>query len=393
MDERSAPRWAAVFSLALGVFGLVTAEFLPVSLLTDMAHDLHISDGAAGQAITATALVAAVAAPSLPLLTRNVDRRLVMLAYTVLLIASNALSAVATGWPMLLTARVLLGIALGGFWSMSGALTLRLLFARGLAMLMMGVSLATVVAAPLGAWMGSVWGWRSAFMLAGVISLVTLAGQLLALPPLPPRDKPNLRVLGELLRRPPVRAGLLVVLLIVAGHFAGFTYVRPFMEQVTHLPVAAVSGVLLAYGVAGFFGNVAAGWLVARGPRLAIYSAAGLIVLMALALVLAGQHPALAVVAITVWGFSFVILPVAFQTWLIQAAPDHTEGVGGLFVCAFQVAIASGALGGGLLVDHIGARGGPAIALVAMALGIALTWRFGPKARSPQHMAPVATAH
>ena len=325
------PRWAAVFSLSLGVFGLVTAEFLPVSLLTDMAHDLHISDGAAGQAITATALVAAVAAPSLPLLTRNVDRRLVMLAYTVLLIASNALSALATGWPMLLAARVMLGVALGGFWSMSGALTLRLLpealFARGMALLMMGVSLATVVAAPLGAWMGSVWGWRSAFMLAGVISLVTLAGQL------------------------------------------------------------------LAYGVAGFFGNVAAGWLVARGPRLAIYSAAGLIVLMALALVLAGQHPALAVVAITVWGFSFVILPVAFQTWLIQAAPDHTEGVGGLFVCAFQVAIASGALGGGLLVDHIGARGGPAIALVAMALGIALTWRFGPKARSPQHMAPVATAH
>ncbi|TAL20860.1 MAG: MFS transporter, partial [Aquabacterium sp.] len=151
-------RWLAVTSLALGVFGLVTAEFLPASLLTAMAADLHVSDGAAGQAVTATALVGAVAAPSIPLLTRRFDRKSVMLALTVLLVVSNALAATAASLPMLLSARVLLGIALGGFWSMSAALTMRLvpegLFARAMSFILTGVSVATVCAAPIGAWMG-----------------------------------------------------------------------------------------------------------------------------------------------------------------------------------------------------------------------------------------------
>lgn len=384
MAHPQSPQWAAVGSLTLGVFGLVTAEFLPISLLTAMASDLQISDGAAGQAITATALVAAVAAPSLPLLTRALDRRIVMLAFTALLIVSNVVSALATGLPMLLAARVLLGVALGGFWSMSGALALRLvpgpLFARAMSIILAGVSVATVCAAPLGAWMGSIWGWRSAFVLAGIVSLVTLAGQLWALPSLPPRDRPDLRVLGELLRRPPVRMALIAVLLVISGHFAGFTYVRALMEQVTHLSVGAVSGVLLAYGVAGFLGNLVAGWLAGRSERLAVVCGGALVALMALGLWVGGQLPWLAAVGITLWGFAFGAFPVGFQTWIVHAAPDHTEGAGGLLVCAFQIAIASGALGGGLLVDQIGARGGPAFAFVAITLGTLLTLRYGPKA-------------
>ena len=96
--------------MALGVFGLVTAEFLPASLLTAMAADLGVSDGAAGQAVTVTALVAAVAAPSLPLLTRQLDRRAVMIAFTLLLVLSNALSALASSLPMLLVSSVVFGV-------------------------------------------------------------------------------------------------------------------------------------------------------------------------------------------------------------------------------------------------------------------------------------------
>ncbi|HEX7687168.1 MAG TPA: MFS transporter, partial [Burkholderiaceae bacterium] len=118
----AAAHWPAIASLALGVFGLVTAEFLPASLLTAMSADLGVSDGAAGQAVTATALVGAIAAPTVPLATRRLDRRHVMLALTVLLLASNALAIAAHGLPLLLAARVLLGVALGGFWSMAAAL-------------------------------------------------------------------------------------------------------------------------------------------------------------------------------------------------------------------------------------------------------------------------------
>lgn len=375
--------WPAVASLALGVFGLVTAEFLPASLLTAMAADLGITEGAAGQTVTATALVGAIAAPTVPLLTRRLDRRAVLLALTLLLLVSNALAATASSLAVLLVARVLLGVALGGFWSMSGALALRLvperLFARAMALILTGVSLATVCAAPIGAWMGDLWGWRSAFAAAGAVSIVTLVTQLATLPPLPPRGNPDLRVLAALLKRPAVRVALLAVLLVISGHFAGFTYVRPLMENVAHLSVGAVSAVLLGYGIGGFFGNLVGGYLAERSERLAIALGAGLIAVLAASLLLAGGSAIVTGVAVVLWGFAFSAFPVGFQTWIVRAAPDQAEGAGGLQVAVFQIAIAVGAIGGGLLVDRIGAIGGPAFAVVAMALGALLTLRHGPR--------------
>ncbi|AKJ30302.1 transporter [Caldimonas brevitalea] len=375
-------------SLALGVFALVTAEFLPASLLTAMATDLDVSAGAAGQAVTVTALVAAVAAPSIPLLTRRYDRKAVSLALTVLLVLSNALAAIAGSLPVLLLARVMLGIALGGFWSMAAALTMRLvpegLFARAMSVILTGVSVATVCAAPVGAWMGELWGWRSAFVAAGAVSVLTLAAQLFTLPALPPRDNPDLRVLAELIARPGVRVALLAVLLVISGHFAGFTYIRPLMEDVTRLSVGAISAILLGYGIGGFFGNFAGGMIAERSERLAIVFGGVLIVGLAASLLLAGSSAVVTAVAVTLWGFAFGAFPVGFQTWIIRVAPDQAEGAGGLLVAAFQIAIASGAIGGGLLVDHIGALGGPAFAVVALALGTLLTLRYGPR---PEHRA------
>jgi DHA1 family purine ribonucleoside efflux pump-like MFS transporter len=372
----------------MGVFGLVMAEFLPASLLTAMSADLGVSDGAAGQAVTATALVGAVAAPALPLLTRRLDRRVVMLALSALLVLSNLLAATAGSLATLLVARVMLGVALGGFWSMSAALAMRLvpahLFARAMSLILTGVSVATVCAAPVGAWMGDLWGWRSAFVAAGVVSLATLAVQAATLPKLPPRDKPSLRVLGELLRRPPVRVALLAVLLVISGHFAGFTYIRPLMEQVTHLSVGAISGVLLGYGIGGFFGNFAGGWLAGRSERQAIVAGGVLIALLAASLLVAGGSPVVTAIAVTLWGFAFGAFPVGFQTWIVRAAPDQAEGAGGLLVAGFQIAIASGAVGGGLLVDRIGALGGPAFAVVALTLGTLLTLRHGPRAAAAE---------
>jgi DHA1 family purine ribonucleoside efflux pump-like MFS transporter len=379
-----AARWAAVISLTLGVFALVTAEFLPASLLTAMASDLGITDGMAGQAVTATALVGAIAAPTVPLVTRRLDRRLVMLALTLLLLVSNALAVAAHGFGLLLAARLVLGVALGGFWSMAAALALRLvpetLFARAMALILSGVSVATVCAAPIGAWMGATWGWRSAFVAAGAVGLAAFAAQTWALPALPPRDKPDLRALAELLRRPPVRVALLSVLLVIAGHFAGFTYVRPLMEQVAHLSVGAVSGVLLGYGVGGFFGNLAGGWVAERSERRAIVAGGALIVLLAASLLLAGHSPVVTAIAIPAWGFAFGAFPVGFQTWITRAAPDHAEAAGGLLVAALQVAIAAGAVGGGLLVDRFGALGGPAFALATILPGTWIAWRHGPRA-------------
>jgi len=372
-----------VASLSLGVFGLVTAEFLPASLLTAMAADLHVSVGAAGQAVTATALVGAVAAPAVPLLTRRFDRKSVLLVLTALLLVSNVLAATAQSLGVLLAGRVVLGIALGGFWSMAAALAMRLvpgpLFPRAMSVVLTGVSIATVCAAPVGAWMGELWGWRSAFVAAGAVGVLAFAVQLITLPVLPPRGEASLRAMGELFTRPAVRFALLAVLLVISGHFAGFTYIRAVMEQVTRLPVEAVSAVLLGYGIGGFFGNFAGGWLAGRSERHAIVAGGVLIAVLAASLLMAGTSPVVTAVAVSLWGFAFGAFPVGFQTWIVRAAPDQAEAAGGLLVAAFQIAIAAGAIGGGLLVDHVGALGAPAFAVVAVTLGVLLTWRWGPR--------------
>jgi DHA1 family purine ribonucleoside efflux pump-like MFS transporter len=321
------------------------------------------------------------------------DRRIVMLALSLLLLMSNVMAVVASNLSTLLVARVLLGVALGGFWSMAPPLTLRLvpeaLFPRAMSVMLTGVSVATVCAAPVGAWMGEAWGWRSAFVAAGVAGLLTLIAQFATLPVLPPNAMADLRVLRQLVARRPVRVVLVVVLLLISGHFAGFTYIRPLMEDVAHLSIGAISSVLLGYGIGGFFGNLAGGYVAGRSERWAIVSGSLLIAALAGALLLAGESKGVTAVAVVLWGFAFGAFPVGFQVWIVRAAPDQAEGASGLLVAAFQTAIATGAIGGGLLVDHVGPLGGPLFACAAMTLGALLTLRYGPRNGSAPVAAPI----
>ena len=376
-DERTEPAWGAVVSLALGVFGLVTAEFLPASLLTRLAQDLGVSEGAAGQAVTATAVVGAIAAPTMAIITKRLDRRLVMWMLTILLIVSNLLAAFASSLTMLLLARVVLGVALGGFWSMSAAMALRLvpmrLMPRAMSIILTGVSVATVTAAPVGAYVGDVWGWRTAFMIAAVVGALALLVQLATIPRLPPAGVASVRTLLEVLKRPMIRAALLVVLLVASGHFAGFTYVRPYLEVVPALPIETISLVLFGYGIGGFFGNFAGGFLAERNLKAAVALAPLLIALSALVLLTLGASPVTAAIAVAAWGFAFGAVPVGLQTWLVRAAPDQAESAGGLMVATFQVAIALGAVFGGLLVDHAGVAS--ALPIAASPRCLPLCWR------------------
>jgi len=382
-EERTEPAWGAVVSLALGVFGLVTAEFLPASLLTRLAQDLGVSEGAAGQAVTATAVVGAIAAPTMAIITKRLDRRLVMWMLTILLIVSNLLAAFASSLTMLLLARVVLGVALGGFWSMSAAMALRLvpmrLMPRAMSIILTGVSVATVTAAPVGAYVGDVWGWRTAFMIAAVVGALALLVQLATIPRLPPAGVASVRTLLEVLKRPMIRAALLVVLLVASGHFAGFTYVRPYLEVVPALPIETISLVLFGYGIGGFFGNFAGGFLAERNLKAAVALAPLLIALSALVLLTLGASPATAAIAVAAWGFAFGAVPVGLQTWLVRAAPDQAESAGGLMVATFQVAIALGAVFGGLLVDNTGVASAFAYCGIATLLAALVALLMGPK--------------
>ncbi|HWL68705.1 MAG TPA: MFS transporter [Geminicoccus sp.] len=370
------PAWPAVISMALGVFGLVTAEFLPASLLPPIARELGITEGVAGQAVTATALVALVTSLLIATATRRLDRRLVLLAFSVLLIGSNLLVAFADGLPLLLLGRVLLGIALGGFWTMSAAVAMRLvppaLVPRALSMIFSGVSAATILAAPVGSYLGDALGWRSVFLVAAALALVTLVVQFLTLPSMAPSGATRLRTLVEVLLRPGVAAGMIAVVLVFTGHFAFFTYLRPYLEAATGAGIAAVSGILLGFGLANFAGTLLAGLFLERSLRLTLVSMPLLMAALGLGLVMLDPAPVAAFLMVALWGLAFGAVPVAWSTWVTRTVPDEAESAGGLVVAAVQLAIALGAAGGGAIFDMSGAAGVFAAASLVLLLATLL---------------------
>jgi DHA1 family purine ribonucleoside efflux pump-like MFS transporter len=304
-----------------------------------------------------------------------------MWSLTFLLVASSLLAATATRLSMLLAARLLLGIGIGGFWSMAAAIAMRLvptaMIPRAMSIIFTGVSVATVSAAPVGAYLGDLIGWRGVFALSSAVGVLVLAAQMLTIPRLPPQSAPNIGTLFELVRRPSIRLALITVLLAISGHFAGFTYIRPFLEKVPELSIEMISLVLFAYGVGGFFGNFAGAAVVERSIRIDIILGALMIAATALSLVLFGASPAFTAAAVAFWGFAFGALPVGIQTWIVRAAPDQAEGASGLVVAAFQVAIAGGAVLGGTLVDHFGATGALGYCAVGALAGALLVLALG----------------
>jgi predicted MFS family arabinose efflux permease len=369
------PAWAAVGALALGVFSLVTAEFLPASLLTPIAADFRISEGAAGQTVSATAIFALLSSLFVTAVIRNLDRRTLMLGFTILLLISNLIAAFAFNFPMLLIGRVLLGAALGGFWTMSAALTMRLVpeesVPRALSIIFSSVSAATIFAAPLGIYMGHLYGWRAVFLMAAGLSVVTLIAQAATLPRMPSLGSARLGTLVEVLRRHGVAVGMLCAMLVFTGHFAFFTYLRPFLEFTTGAGVAMISGVLLGFGVANLIGTMLSGFMLERSLRVTLASMPLVMTVICACLATFNSSLGLDLALITLWGMAFGAVPVAWSTWLTRTVPDEAESAGGLLVAAVQVAITVGAAGGGVIYDFKGATavfGASSVVLVIAAL-------------------------
>ncbi|ADU67669.1 MFS transporter [Pantoea sp. At-9b] len=355
------PAWGAVFAMAFGVFGLITAEFLPVSLLTPIADSLQVSEGQAGQTVTVTALVALLTSLVIGNITRRLDRRMVMLAFTLLLIASALLVAFAEDLTMILLARVLLGMAIGGFWTLSTAITMRLVpseqVPRALSIVFSGISLATIIAAPLGSYLGGLIGWRNIFLLTGALGVLALFWQFFTLPAMPPENKARNGGVLDLLRRSVMRWGMLAVIMMFTGHFAFFTYLRPFLESAAQLNVNQLSLVLLAFGVANFFGTSLAGYLVTRSVSLTLSGMALVMSVTALMLVSFGGVSWLVGAGVALWGLAFGSMPTGWSTWISRAVPDDAESGGGLLVATIQLAITVGAAAGGWMFDLQGAGG------------------------------------
>lgn len=372
----TAATWFAVLSMAATSFALVSAEFLPAGLLTPMARDLGITEGTAGQVVTATASVGAVTALLSNVLIGKLNRKTVLVGLSALAIGSNILASVAADFWLLLVGRAGLGIALSGFWALSVAVVARLVGANstglGMAIVTLGVSLATIAAPSMGALISDWVGWRIAMSMTAGLAVIAMLLQIFSLPSLPASTSNSLSDVFRLTRRRSVQLGMLAILLLMTGHFAGSVYVRPFLEQVTLLETTPIALALLGFGVASVIGNVLGGRMADTSIRLALIVTAALMAFATIALVIWGVHSSAAFALVALWGLAFGMAPVVLPTNLSRGAPDALEAAGSLMVVSFQVAISIGAVVGGYIVDSYGATAPLALTAILAASTVAL---------------------
>lgn len=349
-----------MLALSLCVSTLIASEFMPVSLLTPIATDLHLTDGMAGQAISVSGLFAVLTSLFIARATAGIDRRHLLLGLTLVMLLSGLMVSMAPNFAVLMAGRALLGVVIGGFWSMSAATVMRLVPAndvpRALALLNGGNAVATTVSAPLGSFLGLFIGWRWAFFIVVPLAALTFAWKWLTLPAMPsPRAAQGPDVFG-VMRQTRVRTGMAAIALLFAGQFAVFTYLRPFLEQTTGVSVSTLSLILLAMGVAGVAGNALIRRCVAYSLALTLTGAPLIMAAVTLALIGAGRNAHETACLLTVWGLVGTALPAVWWIWLARTLPNDAEAGGGLMVAVIQSAITLGAAGGGLVFDSLGLR-------------------------------------
>jgi predicted MFS family arabinose efflux permease len=350
--------WGAVFALSLCASTLVASEFMPVSLLTPIASGLHLTEGQAGQAISVSGLFAVLASLFISAATSGFDRRSLLLGLTGLMLVSGIMVAFAPNYPVFIAGRALVGITIGGFWSLSAATMIRLVpgtdVPRALAVLNGGNALATTIAAPLGSFLGQYIGWRGAFFCVVPVAALTFVWQFLTLPTMPSPERASGAAAFKVLRRPQVPYGMLAAALFFLGQFALFTYLRPFLEMVTRVDVTTISALLLLMGVAGLIGTSIIGFVIRERLYASLTVMPFAMALIAVAATAFGSSLIAIAPLMFLWGLIGTAAPVGWWTWVSKALPDDAEAGGGLMVAVVQLAITTGAAGGGVLFDYSG---------------------------------------
>jgi predicted MFS family arabinose efflux permease len=354
-------RWSAVFAMTLCVFTLIASEFLPVSLLTPIARELGVSEGLAGYGIAISGAFAVLTSLTISTLAGSLNRKTLLLLLTALMGASGLVVGMATNYTTYMIGRALIGVVVGGFWSMSAAVAMRLVpagsVAKALAIFNGGNALATVVAAPLGSYLGGTIGWRGAFFSLLPLTLIALAWQWISLPSMKvqPRPAGSANVLN-LLKQPLVALGMLAVGAFFMGQFVLFTYVRPFLETVTRVEFATLSKVLLVIGIAGFIGTLLIGAVLKWGMYRTLVLIPLSMAVIALCLIGFGGWVPAVFVLLGLWGLMATAAPTGWWSWLAKTVPNDAEAGGGLMVAVIQMCIALGSVIGGVLFDGSGYR-------------------------------------
>lgn len=370
--------WSGVFAMTLCVFALVASEFMPVSLLTPIAGDLSVSEGLAGQGIAISGAFAVLTSLSISTLAGNLNRKLLLLGMTALMAVSGAVIALAANYAIYMMGRALIGIAIGGFWSLSAATAIRLVpkhqVPRALAIFNGGNALATVIAAPLGSYLGSVIGWRGAFFCLVPVAALAFIWQWFSLPAMTADH--NAKRDGSVFRlfaNPLVTVGLAACGLFFMGQFALFTYLRPFLETVTRVDIATLSLMLLVIGVMGVIGTLLIGRFLHTGFYPTLIAIPLLMAVIAATLIAFGHSLWIVAPLLGLWGLIATAAPTGWWSWIARTLPNDAEAGGGLMVAMVQLSIAVGSTVGGLAFDHFGYQSTFAVSGMLLLLAAMLT--------------------
>ncbi|EFE52657.1 transporter, major facilitator family protein [Providencia rettgeri DSM 1131] len=365
-QERNFPEranWSAVFAMTLCVFVLIASEFMPVSLLTPLALDFQVTEGMAGQGITISGIFAVITSLFISALTHNLNRKTLLLGLTVLMGASGAMIALATNYYTYMVGRALIGIVVGGFWSMSAAIAMRLVpidqVPKALAIFNSGNALATVIAAPLGAYLGSTIGWRGAFLGLVPIAIATIVWLWVSLPSMPTdpnshQNTPQIFSIFSFFKYRVITLGMLAIGLFFMGQFTLFTYVRPFLETVVKVDISMVTFSLLLIGITGFIGTLLINRVLKIGFYQTLIAIPLLMASIAVSLIFFGYSSLTSIVLLSIWGFIATAAPVGWWSWIPRIFSNNAEAGGGLMVAVIQLSIACGASVGGIIFDLMG---------------------------------------
>lgn len=279
---------------------------MPVSLLTSIAGSLGTTDGQVGQAISVSGFFAVASSLALITVAGRLNRKWVLVTMAALMLASLVLVAVAPNLTALMPGRALLGISIGGFWALATAVIMRLVpkarVSKALAVMYTGQALAAAFAAPIGAYLGGVIGWRGVFWALVPIVALNLVWLLAALPSLPADERQSLRSVLAVLKRPYFTRGIAAEMFTFAGAFAMFTYLRPFLETVTGTDVTTLSLLFLVLGCAGFLGTWAGGRLANNHVIRLLQTIPVIMGLVTLGLLGFGQLVVVAALLLAIWG-------------------------------------------------------------------------------------------
>lgn len=371
-------QWLAVLAVAVSAFAFVTGEFLPVGLLPQIAQDLGVSPGVAGLMITTPGVMAAIFAPTLIVSAGRMDRRYVFLLLTAVLLLSNIVCAMATNFALMLAGRALLGAALGGFWTLATAAAPRLVqgrdAAKATAIILTGVTCATVIGVPLGTFIASFASWRMSFAATAGLVAVALLAQALLVPALPSASALRVADFRTLLSRPHTRLSMLMVALVFGAHFSTYTYIAPLLEQ--DFSLSAITLLLFGFGLIGFFSNALMSMAVSNHLKKSV-AVMVLLLLGAMSSMLLLEHSLIGETAgMLLWGVAFGALPLCFSVWIQRGTADLPEAGSAMFVSIIQVAIAAGSAVGGALVDRAGVQADFTLGLGLAVLGLVILQRL-----------------